>query len=54
MTRPEQGIWRCPLGGDLKGHRAFFVVGDVRVVYKIIDIKTTQLYDIGSLAKVYG
>ena len=41
------------LGGKIKGHRAFSVTGDIRVVYYIYkDI--TYFIDIGTHNQVYG
>jgi len=40
------------LTGKKKGYRAFWITGDVRVVYKI-EGETIRLYDIGTHPQVY-
>ena len=40
------------LTGDMKEYRAFWITGDIRVVYKKVGNKV-MLYDIGSHPQVY-
>lgn len=39
--------------GKLQGFRAFSVTGDIRVVYKLEDKDSIELYDIGMHNQVY-
>ncbi len=41
------------LSGKLVEYRAFWITGDVRVTYKIINSDTVQFYDVGSHNQVY-
>lgn len=42
-----------PLKGVKKNYRSFWVAGDVRVIYEVIDKKTVKFIDIGSHNQVY-
>lgn len=42
-----------PLGGRLKGYRAFSVTGDIRVVYRIFG-NMAYFVDVGTHNQVYG
>ncbi len=41
------------LKGNKAGYRSFWVAGDVRVVYKMVQPDTAEFYDIGSHNQVY-
>ena len=42
-----------PLTGSQTGHRAFWITGDIRVVYEPVDEDTVNFLDIGTHNQVY-
>lgn len=43
-----------PLTGNLVGYRVFSVTGDYRVIFRLLDVETAKLVDIGRHQHVYG
>lgn len=42
------------LTGDLQGYRAYWVGGDIRVVYRLINQTNIEFLDVGSHNQVYS
>ncbi|MBI4994859.1 type II toxin-antitoxin system mRNA interferase toxin, RelE/StbE family [Candidatus Peregrinibacteria bacterium] len=49
----EQILKDHPLVGDLRGKRAFFIAGDIRVIYRFLNKETIFLLRIGTHNQVY-
>lgn len=47
-------LYNHPLRGTLIGFRSFSVTGDYRVMYRIIEIGSVKLVDIGTHSQMYG
>lgn len=55
MQEPFNPLLRNhPLTGNLVGYRAFSVTGDYRVIFRLLDVETVKLIDIGRHQHVYG